>query len=134
MEKINNPLRGLILLGDVIGVAIVTLIGFASHGTLTTAGSRVWPTFIPLTASWLLLASAMNLSDQKVVEDPRQLWRPVVGTVYAVPLAAWLRGLWLGSPIQPVFIAVLVGVSALTLFLWRSLLLAFLLIRRRGHE
>jgi 4-hydroxybenzoate polyprenyltransferase len=134
MEMNNKPLRRLILAGDVIGFTIVTLVGFASHGTLTTAGSRIWPIFIPLTASWLLLAAALNLYDLKTVEDPRQLWRPVVGTVFAVPMAAWMRGLWLGSSILPVFITILIGVSALILFIWRSLILAFLLIRRRGHE
>jgi hypothetical protein len=45
-----------------------------------------------------------------------------------------MRGLWLGSSILPIFITVLIGVSALILFIWRSLILAFLLIRRRGHE
>jgi len=129
-----NPLRGLVLAGDVIAIAIVTLAGFTSHAILTTAGSRVWVTFIPLTTSWLLVAALMNLYNPETLSDPRQLWRPVVGTAFAVPMAAWLRGLWLGSPILPVFIAVLIGVSGLVLLIWRSSLLVILFLRRRGNE
>jgi hypothetical protein len=36
-------------------------------------------------------------------------------------MAAWLRGVLLNEPIQPVFVAVLGGISALALLIWRSL-------------
>ena len=39
--------RYVLIAGDIITLAIVTIIGFASHGTADTAGARMLTTFIP---------------------------------------------------------------------------------------
>lgn len=113
--------RYVLIAGDIITLAIVTIIGFASHGTADTAGSRMLTTFIPLVAAWLLIAPYLNVYDRKIVLEGSQLWRPLWAMVLAAPMAAWLRGLMLSSPILPVFVVILGGVSAVAILIWRGL-------------
>jgi hypothetical protein len=132
MEKRNSRKAQIgILLGDMIVLAGVTVFGFASHGAASTAGSRMLTTFIPLVVGWLLLAPHLGAYDLARAEDARQLWRPLWAMLLAAPLAAWLRGAWLRTPIQPVFVFVLGGVSALSLLAWRG---SYLLLRRTGRR
>jgi hypothetical protein len=122
--------HAVLLVGDIIVLALVTGFGFASHGTLETAGTRMLTTFIPLVIAWLLIAPLLGVFDLSRVADPRQLWRPVWAMVLASPMAAWIRGAWLNAPILPVFVVILGGVSALGLLVWRALFL-FALRRKR---
>jgi len=112
---------GVLLAGDLLVLALVTLVGFAAHGTLATAGGRMLTTFIPLSVAWLLLAPYLGVFDRSLAGDWRQLWRPVWAMLLAAPLAAFLRGAWLNSPILPVFVVVLAATNALGLLVWRSL-------------
>ena len=113
--------RYVLIAGDIITLAIVTIIGFASHGSADTAGSRMLTTFIPLVAAWLLIAPYLKVYDRKIVLEGSQLWRPLWAMVLAAPMAAWLRGLMLSSPILPVFVVILGGVSAVAILIWRGL-------------
>ncbi len=110
-----------LLLGDILVLALVTVVGFASHGTLGNAGTRMLTTFLPLVIAWLLVAPHLGVFDPARLADPRQLWRPLWAMVLAGPLAAWLRGILLGTPIQPIFVPILGGFSALGLLAWRGL-------------
>jgi hypothetical protein len=121
----------LLAAGDVLALALVTLIGFASHGELSTAGKRMLATFFPLLAGWFLTGPAMGAYDLERVMQPRQLWRPAWGMFVGGAVAAGLRGLWLNAPIIPSFLFVLSSVSALGMLVWRSL--AILLFRRSGQ-
>ncbi len=107
--------------GDLIAIGVITILGFASHGTATTAGLRLLTTFIPLAAGWFLIAPFLGLYDLRRAADARQLWRPVLAMVFAGPFAAWLRGVMLNAPILPLFVAVLGGSAALGMLLWRIL-------------
>ena len=52
-----KPIRLFILLvGDIIVLGLITLFGFATHNELGSAGLRMFTTFIPLLAAWLLLS------------------------------------------------------------------------------
>lgn len=113
--------RYVLIAGDIITLAIVTIIGFASHGSADTAGSRMLTTFIPLVAAWLLIAPYLKVYDRNIVLEGSQLWRPLWAMVLAAPMAAWLRGLMLSSPILPVFVVILGGVSAVAILIWRGL-------------
>ena len=117
----SNLRRYYLIIGDILTLAIVTVIGFASHGTAGTAGSRMLTTFIPLLAAWFLIAPHLNVYDRDIALDGRQLWRPFWAMVLAGPMAAWLRGVLLNSPILPVFVIILGGVSALAILTWRGL-------------
>lgn len=121
MEERGNIIRGLLIIGDIITFAFVTVIGFASHGTAGTAGSRMLTTFIPLVVAWFLFAPFFHIYDKEVFLDGRQLWRPLWAMILASPMAAWLRGLFLNSPILPVFVIIIGGVSTLAILLWRGI-------------
>ena len=110
-----------LFIGDVIIIAIVTMIGFASHDTLATAGFRMLTTFVPVLFAWLLIAPHLDVYNIDKVEKIRDLWRPPWAMVLAAPMAAFLRGAWLRTPIAPVFVVVIGGVNAIAILLWRVL-------------
>ena len=122
----------IILAGDVLTLATVTLFGFANHGTLDTAGSRMLTTFLPLIVAWLLVAPHLRVFDAELAVDAPQLWRPFWAMILAAPLAAWLRGAWLDAPILPVFVLVLGGIAALATLVWRGVF--WLLVSRVGRR
>lgn len=131
MSLDNNGRRlAFLLVADVIVLALVTLFGFASHGSLGTASSRLLTTFVPLVIAWFLVAPFLGAYDLQRVSDFRQLWRPFWAMVLAGPLAAMLRGFMLNSPILPIFVVVLGGVSALSILIWR-MVYALIAKRRR---
>lgn len=113
---------GILLVGDALTLALVTVFGFARHGNIAAAGGvRFLATYIPLVVAWLLVAPFLGAFDLSRVREGCQLWRPFWGMVLAAPMAAFLRGVWLNSAILPVFVIVLGGVSALALLVWRGL-------------
>ena len=120
----------LLVTGDAVVLALVTLYGFASHDLLGSAGWRLLSTFGPLLLSWFLVSPHLRVFDLQRVAQPRQLWRPFWAMVLAGPLAAFLRGLILDAPIIPLFVIVLGGISALALLAWRALFLVILLRQR----
>lgn len=77
-------------------------------------------TFLPLVAAWLLVAPHLGAFDADRVADIGQIWRPFWAMVLAAPMAGFLRGLWLGRPVPPVFILVIGGISALAMVVWRA--------------
>ncbi len=118
-----------LILGDLLAMAVVTLIGFATHGTAELSFlPRIAAVFFPLSVSWFLLASPLGLFKQEIVSNPRELWRPAFAMLFAAPFAAVLRGLILAAPIPPVFVVVFATTSAFGMFLRRGLRL--LLIRK----
>jgi hypothetical protein len=110
-----------VTLGNILTFLLVTLIGFASHGTLETAGNRMFTTFVSLLLSWMLIAPHLKVYDYQVVINYRQLWRLLWAMVLAAPMAAWLRGLILSSSILPLFVIILGGISAIEILIWRGL-------------
>ena len=126
MQNRSNLWRYYLIVGDILTLAIVTVIGFASHGTSGTAGSRMLTTFIPLVAAWLLIAPHLKVYNRDIALDGRQLWRPFWAMVLAGPMAAWLRGVLLNSQILPLFVIILGGVSALAILTWRGLYWLFM--------
>lgn len=115
----SNRWLYMLVAGDILVLAIVTLLGFASHGSLETAGSRMLSTFIPLVIAWLLIAPHLLVYKKIIVHDVRQLWRPFWAMILAAPIAAWLRGIILNAPILPLFVLIIGGVSALAILFWR---------------
>jgi hypothetical protein len=114
----------LLIIGDTFALLITTLIGFATHGELDVSSlGRMSAAFFPLTLAWFLLAPWFGLFQQDIASDAKQLWRPILATVFAAPLAAVLRGLILNAPIIPIFGVVLAGTSAFGMLVWRWLYL-----------
>jgi hypothetical protein len=119
----------LLVTGDVVALALVTLLGFGSHGEFSVAFlPRMAAAFLPLCAGWFLLAPQLGLFARDAKPAASGLWSPAFVMLFAGPLAVVLRGLLLQSPIIPSFAVVLTSVSALALTLWRGVW--FLLQRR----
>ena len=118
--------------GDILTIAIVILIGFATHGeTALSFLPRMGAIFIPLMISWFLLAPWFGLFQQEIIPHLNQLWRPAFAILFAAPLAAVLRGLILNAPIIPIFVIVLGGTLALGMTLWRAI---YIFMNSREHR
>ena len=113
--------KSILILGDILALAITTVIGFATHGeTDLSFLPRMAAAFFPLTVAWFLLAPWLGLFQKETTTNPGQLWRPALAMFFAAPLAAVLRGLILNAPIIPIFAVVLSATSAFGMFVWRG--------------
>ena len=120
----------ILIVGDILAIAIVTVIGFATHGEAGTAFlPRMAVIVFPLAVAWFILAPWFGLFQPGVTSDPMQLWRPVLAMIFVAALAVVIRGLILNATIIPIFAVVLSATSALGMLLWRSL---YLLLQRRA--
>jgi hypothetical protein len=126
MQKMIKREKIFLIIGDIISLGIVTYIGFASHGTAGTAGSRMLTTFIPLVAAWFLISPHLKVYEPQVGSDWHHLWRPFWSMILAAPMAAWIRGMMLDAPILPLFVMILGGVSAIGILIWRGLFMMVL--------
>lgn len=121
------PKKSLIL-GDFLAIAIVTFVGFATHGEADLSFlPRMLAAFIPLTLAWFLLAPWLGLFQTETTLVSQGLWRVAIAMLFAAPFAAVLRGLILNAPIIPIFAVVLSLTSAFGMVVWRGL---FLLLSR----
>ena len=115
-----------LIIGDVLAILTVTLTGFATHGELDTAFiPRMSVLFFPLIVAWFLLSPGLGLFQPENTSNLKQLWRPAFAMLFAVPLAAVLRGLILNAPIIPIFVVVLIATSAGGMFCWRGIYFFF---------
>ncbi len=87
-------------------------------------------TFIPLVIGWLLIAPYLGVYKLAIIRDPRQLWRPFWAMILSAPMVAWIRGVWLQTPILPIFVVILGGISALALLVWR--IICWFILSRSG--
>lgn len=121
-----------LIVGDVFALAIVTLIGFATHGeTGVSFLPRMAAAFVPLCIGWFLLAPWFGLFRAETVRDAHQLWHPALAMLFAGPLAVVLRGLILNAPIIPIFGVVLSVTSAIGMTIWRTL---YFFLSRKGSR
>jgi len=109
-----------LLAGDLIALALVTIVGFATHQELDTAGLYMLTTFLPLSVAWLLISPHLLVYKPDFVIEYRYLWRPFWAMILAAPMAGWLRGVLLDRMILPQFVIILGGISALALLTWRA--------------
>lgn len=118
--------KAILVLGDLLAIALVTIIGFATHGEADLSfAPRMAALYFPLSISWFLLAPALGLFQPEVTSSPKQLWRPALAMIFAAPLAAVLRGFLLNAPVIPIFAAVLALVSASGMVSWRTVYFLF---------
>lgn len=111
----------ILIFGDLIAIAILTVVGFATHGeTDLSFLPRMAALFFPLCVAWFLLAPALRLFQPEITSNLNQLWRAALAALFAAPLATVLRGFILNAPIIPIFAAVLAGVAALGMVIWRA--------------
>ena len=114
--------KSILALGDVLAVAVITVIGFATHGeTDLSFIPRMGTTFFPLVVSWFLIAPWLGLFDEQIVLNRRQLWRPALGMILAAPMTAILRAAMLNGAALPLFTLILGSTSALGMLIWRGI-------------
>jgi len=111
-----------LILGDIIALAVITVICFATHGeTDISFLPRMMTTFLPLVASWFLIAPWLGLFEQRIVLNRRQLWRPGLAMILAAPMATILRAVMLNGAALPLFTIILGSTSALGMLIWRGI-------------
>jgi hypothetical protein len=121
----------ILVIGDIVVLALVTIIGFATHGeTDLSFVPRMFAAFVPLAVAWLLLSPWFGLFQRETLASPKQLWRSAFVMLFAGPFAVILRGLILNAPIIPIFAVVFSASTALGMMAWRSLY--FLLTHNRA--
>lgn len=109
-----------LIFGDCLALALVTVIGFASHGeTGLSYAPRMLTTFIPLLLGWFLVAPWLGLFDMRIASDPKNLWRPPLAMSLAAPMTAILRAAMLRGFALPLFTLILGGSAALGMLVWR---------------
>lgn len=114
--------KTILILGDVITLAILTVIGFATHGeTSTSFIPRMAVIFFPITFAWFVLAPWFGLLDDAVTQAPKQLLRIPLAFLFAAPLAVILRGALLNAPVLSLFALIFGGSNALGMLVWRWL-------------
>ena len=114
--------RNKLILGDVIAIAILTVIGFASHypiAELISFMPRMGTTFFPALIGWFLLAPQFGLFDEKVTSDVKAQWRVIAAMALSAPLAVILRAAMLYAPALPLFALIFGGSNALGMLIWR---------------
>lgn len=124
--------KNILILGDVLAIAAVTIIGFVTHGE---GGLEFLPrmaaAFFPLVFTWLLVLPWFDLLTPEIVSDLKKIWRPALAVLFAAPLALIIRGLFLNAPILPIFAVVFTLTSALGLIIWRFI---YFLLTSRIHK
>lgn len=115
------PVIPWLALGDGLLLGLVTAAGFASHGTLESAGGRLLATYLPLLAAWLVLGAALGLFAPAQLHRLDQLWRATLVGGLAGLFAVLARAAWLGTPVAPVFLLVFVAINCLAMAGWRGI-------------
>jgi hypothetical protein len=121
-----------LILGDILAIAILTIIGFATHGEFGLSYlTRMGTTFFPMLISWFLAATWVDLFDERVITNPQLFWRIFLAMLFAAPLAAVLRAALLHSTAQPLFALILGSTNALGMLVWRGIY--FFVARKIGN-
>jgi hypothetical protein len=121
-----------LILGDILTIAIVTLIGFATHDEIDFPHiTRMGTTFFPLLLSWFIAATWLDLFDERIISNPQLFWRILVAMLLAAPLAVILRAALLHSVAMPLFALILGSTAALGMLTWRGI---FFLIASRTEN
>lgn len=120
LDSFHFMSQPILILGDTLAIAIITIIGFATHGEAELSFlPRMAAIFFPLSIAWFLLAPSLGLFQPEIASNLKQLWRPALTALFAAPLAAILRGFILNAPVIPIFAAVLASTAAFGMVAWR---------------
>ncbi len=122
--------KTILILGDIISLAILTVIGFATHGeTGFSFLPRMGVIWLPMLFGWFVLSPWFGLSDEQVIISPRNLWRIILVMLFVAPLAATVRAALLGAAMLPLFPLILGGSNAIGMMVWRWI---YIFIARRA--
>lgn len=118
--------KNILIIGDIIALAILTVIGFATHGeTELSFLPRMTAIFFPAVLGWFLIAPWFGLFDPPTIAEPGNLLRVPLAMLFSAPFAVILRGALLNAPALPLFALIFGGSNALGMMVWRWLYLRF---------
>jgi len=121
--------KTILIIGDIISLAILTVIGFATHGeTGISFLPRMGVIFLPMVCGWFALTPWFGLSDEQITANPKNLWRIILVMLFLAPLAATVRAALLGAAMLPLFPLILGSSNAIGMMVWRWL---YIYITRR---
>lgn len=117
--------KNILILGDTLALAVLTIIGFTTHGeTGLSYLPRMAASYLPILFGWFALAPWFGLFDREIISNPKNLWRIPLLFLFAAPLAVLLRSVILATPVVPIFALVLGSTNALGMLVWRGVYLA----------
>ena len=112
--------KNILIIGDCVAFVLVTSIGFISHNeTDTSYFPRYFAALIPLLISWFGFIRWVGLLYEEVVINPQNLICIPLAMIFVIPLAAFLRGLILNSPILPMFVVAFYATNTVGILIWR---------------
>ena len=116
----------LALLGDMVIYLLATIIGFLSHlNESEILIGRVAATLIPFLFAWLIVAPWLGTFDPQIIRNTKSVWRVALAALYAAPIGAFGRSLWLNTPTLPLFVIIMAGVTMVMIVTWRLVLSFF---------
>ena len=121
-RKLTLNKKSVLIVGDIVAIAILTFIGFATHGEAGFSFiPRMAAIFFPSVVAWFILAPWFGLFDLQVIKDFRIFWRIPLAVLFVAPLALAIRGIILNAPIVPIFAIVFTSTNSLGLLVWRTI-------------
>ncbi len=109
-----------LVVGDIVVIAILTVIGFATHGEVSLSFTkRIAIVFIPMLLAWFSYAWLNGFFDKAAVSSSRYLWRVALAFIFIAPLTVILRGALLNAPVLPMLAFIFGLVYAAGLTAWR---------------
>jgi len=114
------------ILGDAIVLIVITVLGFATHGTLGETW-RMLITTIGTLIAWAIVAPWFDAFSTGTLTRPSSIWRVAYAWAVAAPFAGFLRGWFLGIGVSSTFILTAIAINGLALVVWR---LAYAAINR----
>ncbi len=116
----NN--KTILIAGDITAIAVLTLIGFATHDEVDiTFLPRMAAAFFPTLIGWFFFAPWFGLFDRQAGADFKLLWRILPALCAVAPFAVILRAAILNSAALPLFALILGSTNALGMLVWRSI-------------
>ena len=106
------------IVGDIAVLVIITVLGFATHHTLD-AYWRMSVTVLVTLIAWAVVAPWYDAYSTTTLTRPLSVWKILLATVVATPLAAFLRGWFLGIEVSSTFILTGIAFNGLAMILWR---------------
>ena len=118
--------KSTLILGDTLVIAVLTYIGFTTHGEADVSFIlRMGTTFFPVLIGWFLISPWFGLFDEQVTPNPKLLWRVLLAMIFVAPLATVLRYALLNSAALPFFALVLGSTNGFGMLVWRGLFTFF---------
>lgn len=114
-----------LLFGDILLLTALAIIGFINHSDIngfweSLTNGHFWALWVPIVIGWLIVSSLAGVLNLHNATKISQLWRVALVAVIVMPIAVWVRSLFLSNDsIATVFVSVLILLGLATMIIWR---------------